>query len=407
MIDIDEILDADKLAAMVAEGMVSARPHPRLSLTIYCYTKKAQSLGAWNSVTKACRGLILDANGQVVARPWAKFFTLQQHESGWHLGDEENEQSDDSEIATLDFDAPADVTDKIDGSLGILYDDDGAPALATKGAFTSDQALRYTKIMRERYLDAATAMLRDTATTFLFELIGPGNRIVLAYPDDDIVFLGAVDIATGQYRPTSDFAGLWPGPVSQPMPAHSLREALALPPRPDKEGMVVRFLDESRQIKIKQQDYLALHRAIFSFSARGLRDWVRQNEITVADIVLRGADHPGLREMIKFPGHERFPAESERRERLVVGGLIEPMRRAITEADKAMATLDGAGVFSLDYKDAKRAVAAWINETRFPHRPLLFKLADARLKGEPLEAASVAAELTNLIDRLRLEREAH
>ena len=52
----------------------------------------------------------------------------------------------------IESDAPVEVTDKMDGSLGILYRrPDGVCAIATRGSFASDQALEANKIWSESY----------------------------------------------------------------------------------------------------------------------------------------------------------------------------------------------------------------------------------------------------------------
>lgn len=58
-----------------------------------------------NPTTRTCRGLIVHSTtGRVLARPWAKFVNHGRPEA-----------------ETLDLAAPVEVTDKLDGSLGILY----------------------------------------------------------------------------------------------------------------------------------------------------------------------------------------------------------------------------------------------------------------------------------------------
>lgn len=48
----------------------------------------------------------------------------------------------------------------------------------------------------------------------------------------------------------------------------TLADALALPPRPNAEGIVVRCLNTGGMVKIKQEDYVALHRIVTGLTAR-------------------------------------------------------------------------------------------------------------------------------------------
>ncbi len=49
-----------------------------------------------------------------------------------------------------------------------------------------------------------------------------------------------------------------------------MASALRLPPRPNAEGVVVHLVDSGVQVKIKQDDYLRLHRIAFSLSPKGV-----------------------------------------------------------------------------------------------------------------------------------------
>lgn len=220
---------------------------------IYNYSDAAMyTHGAWdNPAVRQCRGLIVDQGGRVVARPWAKFFNHGQAEAG-----------------RLDMTAPVEVTDKMDGSLGIIHADArGKARVATRGSFASDQAIHATEVLRRHYGDLGW----PPGVTVLVEIIYPANRIVCDYGDlDDLVLLGGVGIDSGIYYGPDDVAALvgWGGPVAETFPYATLADALAAPPRPGAEGLCVRYLDEPRIVKIKQDDYVALHRIVTGLSER-------------------------------------------------------------------------------------------------------------------------------------------
>ncbi len=154
-----------ELTLALDEGDVRVQVHPEFpELRIYNYTEDVQFKNKWNKITLACRGLILNhETHEIVARPWEKFFNLGQM---------------DNRIDSL---APVEVTDKMDGSLGILYRlPDGEWAIATRGSFASEQAVEANKIWSESYshLDI------PEDSTFLFEILVPWNRIVVQYDYD-------------------------------------------------------------------------------------------------------------------------------------------------------------------------------------------------------------------------------
>jgi RNA ligase len=153
----------------------------------------------------------------------------------------------------------------MDGSLGILYPTPDGHAVATRGSFASDQAVHATRIWRERY--APSVRPRD-GVTYLFEIVFPANRIVCDYGDlDDLILLGGVDLATG--TPIDSRELDWPGRSAATFPYATLGEALAAEPRPGAEGLIVRFPDrDGLMIKLKQEDYLALHKIVTGLNAR-------------------------------------------------------------------------------------------------------------------------------------------
>jgi RNA ligase len=242
-----DVLDPAELAIAVEKGLVRTQRHPTRPFMIYNYTEACQYTGAWTPVTLACRGLVVSADGRIVARPYEKFFNHTE-----------------THAPRLDPTAPVSVTDKADGSLGIIYHDGDRLAVATRGSFTSDQALHATAILNSRYGGFAPPAGR----TVLVEIIYPGNRIVVDYEGlDDLVLLGAVDIATGRtYGPAA--VPDWPGSVVESFGYATLAEALAAPARDGREGLVVHFTAADQRVKIKYADYVRLHRLVTGLTAR-------------------------------------------------------------------------------------------------------------------------------------------
>lgn len=223
-------------------------------LTILNYSDAAMyTPGAWdNPAVRFCRGVIINDTWQIIARPWQKFFNHGQAEAG-----------------DLDLNAPVEVTDKMDGSLGIIHLAlDGSQRVATRGSFASDQAIHATAALAKM---PRLVCLRDV--TALVEIVYPGNRIVVDYGDrDELVLLGGVDIATGQYLGPTETARLveWCGPRTETFPFATLREALAAPQRPGMEGLCVRRLDQNHIVKIKQEEYVRLHKIVTGLSERSV-----------------------------------------------------------------------------------------------------------------------------------------
>ncbi len=249
---IQDLLDMRKVVELVGDGYLRERAHPEHpSLRILGYTEKAQWERLWCHETLTCRGLIYEAgSGEVLARPWPKFFN-------WGEGSEP--------LALSDM---VEVTDKMDGSLGILFRNPftGMWEIATRGSFDSDQARLSNDLLVPHYLDDWRPA---DGWTYLFEILYPENRIVLDYGKRrELAFLGAVSIETGEVRgPGSDLT--WPGPVTQVFGSMQVGDALAMPPRPNAEGLVLRHRDGT-MVKIKQEDYVRLHKLVTGLSDKAV-----------------------------------------------------------------------------------------------------------------------------------------
>lgn len=264
----------DALEAAVAAGDVTKRPHQWLPYDIYNYSPEVQFSKKWNDVTLNCRGLILDHDYNIVARPWKKFFNLGEVELRFQFTD------------------PVEVMDKADGSLGILYPEvidtpeafDIHNRIATRGSFHSVQAERATEMFRRKYGEYDPL----PGYTMLFEIIYPSNRIVLDYGGmEDLILLGAVEIATGYYLGPEQARYCWtkrgprtvtpwPGPVVETYPFPDISTAIGNMGRKNKEGYVIRrgnFL-----VKVKEPDYLDLHRLVTNCNPRTVWEKLKEGK---------------------------------------------------------------------------------------------------------------------------------
>jgi RNA ligase len=257
-----DLFDLEYLDKAVEDGFIRVQEHPTEPLMIYNYSEKTQYEGEWNYATQTCRGLIVDSKGWIVARPFPKFFNFGDPLAG-----------------ELDASAKAVVVDKMDGSLGILYSASDGLAIATRGSFASDQAQHATEVLRWRYPDFAP----PEGVTVLWEIVYPENRIVCDYGGaDDLFLLGGVEIETGRVLGPDEVPG-WLGPTATVFNVPTLADALAMPPRPGAEGFVVRLVESGQMVKLKQADYVALHKIITGLNARGVWELLGEGK-TVADI---------------------------------------------------------------------------------------------------------------------------
>ena len=253
-------MNKDKLDKLVGEGWLISQVHPTLDLTIYNYSQKTQYERMWNEETLSCRGLVLDSLGNVVARPFKKFFNLSEVEG---------------EIPDLPFE----VFEKMDGSLGIFFWYNGNPIFASRGSFTSDQSKVGWEILKGMDYENL-----KRGVTYLFEIIYPENQIVVDYGDTEkLVLLGAIETFTGEEIPYSGIGeNLERFELVRKWSNKKSISELAKENDLIREGYVLRFSNGYR-VKVKFEEYCRLHKIITNVSNidiwEKLKDGLPLNEI--------------------------------------------------------------------------------------------------------------------------------
>jgi T4 RnlA family RNA ligase len=235
------------LEAYVNEGWLIKQVHPTLPLTIYNYSQATQYEGKWDEITLAARGLVMDDRGTIVARPFPKFFNM---EEGKHT-------------PTSDFE----VFEKLDGSLGIFFYYKGNPVFASRGSFTSEQAVKGRELLDKYNWKTGTY----EGYTYLFEVIYKSNRIVVNYGDmEELVVLGVIHTETGKEVGYSEMASEGFVLVKKYDGIYDYQTLKGMV-RDNAEGFVVRFSNGSR-MKVKGDEYIRLHRVMTNLSTTAIWD---------------------------------------------------------------------------------------------------------------------------------------
>lgn len=256
----------DRLEELVEKKLINRRKHPEHDLWIYAYSKTCQLGQKWEHWTETCRGLILDAEGNVIARPFAKFFNWDEGLNRKLL----------HKKAIVGF-------EKMDGSLGIVYYPPDATGpndvcVATKGSFDSEQAIWATNFIRrmpQYLLDELWEV--DKTYTVLFEIIYPGNQIVVNYGlREDLVMLGMVQKDNGAFIPS--YPGVLDG-FSRPRFLTNISPADVFDHlKADNEEGYVLLYEGNLLVKVKFDEYVLLHRMVTKYSKRQvveklMQDW--------------------------------------------------------------------------------------------------------------------------------------
>ncbi|QHT65431.1 2'-5' RNA ligase [Rhodocytophaga rosea] len=247
-------INLPELQSMIDQKYISVQKHPQAELYIYNYAPKTQYERLWTELTLLCRGLILDATSKIIARPFPKFFNLEEHQP--------------EEIPNESFE----VYEKLDGSLGILYWHNDEPFIATRGSFDSDQARKATQFLYSTYAHSIPFLQKDQ--TYLFEIIYPENRIVVDYGQkNELILLAILDNKTGQDLPLEDIG--FPL-VKKYDGLHDIRQLRKLA-ADNREGFVVRFKNGFR-VKVKFEEYVRLHRILTGVSNQMIWEMLREDK---------------------------------------------------------------------------------------------------------------------------------
>lgn len=217
--------------------------------------------------------MILDADFNVVAQPFPKFFNYEEHKP--------------EEIPT---DETFIVMDKMDGSLGILYWIGEIPYIATRGSFTSDQSVKATQMLHTTYKHTWGALkeISDNKATVLFEIIYPENRIVLDYGGKEELVLLSIKENTNNLKDVNGdpsnpyFNFIWHQDLGFPVVKRydGVKDFTKLKElnEENKEGFVIRFSKKGFMVKIKFAEYVRLHRILTQTSSKVIWEFMKDGK---------------------------------------------------------------------------------------------------------------------------------
>ena len=178
------------LQKYVKNTFICHEKHPFADLHIYGYYATSDKVQVWDEISKYCRGIILDGDGNVVEMPFMKFWTFRQYLSNKLL------LLNEGQILHIPSEKFR-ITEKVDGTMVTLYWVKDRPYLATQRSFTNVKAIEATKILYERYSHLFRVF--DRSKTYIFEAIYPETKVLIDYGDmRDLVLIGVIDKASGK-----------------------------------------------------------------------------------------------------------------------------------------------------------------------------------------------------------------
>jgi len=256
------MINYSEIQFRINSGLITSRKHSTLPLEILNYTQKVQFEKLWDPYTKMCRGLILDENHNIVARPFPKFFNLGE--------------TPETSIQNLPNEIPQ-ITEKFDGSLGILYFENDLPSIATRGAFESPQALWATNWIRmEGYTNYD--FIKDY--TYLFEIICPESKNIVNYDFEGLILIAVISNKNNTELDIIQEAENLGMSYVDHYKFKDLNQAekyLKEKSGIELEGFVCKYSNGLR-VKIKSDDYKRLHKILSGFSETDIWEALSQGK---------------------------------------------------------------------------------------------------------------------------------
>lgn len=367
---------------LTSRGIIAKRHREHPNLVLLKYNQIESPMG--DPLVQECRGIVLDeADGwRVVSRSFDKFFNHGE-----------------SHAAPIDW-GTAEVQEKVDGSLITVYAYGGDWHAATTGTpdgcggvHGNDASCTWSP------REGATLPVPDSFSgyfwqtlslydvppfdapptgaaarlSWMFELCGPLNRVVIPHAEAKVTLLGARIPETGQWIPLSDAKKILGGnvPAVRSFPLQSVDDILAtfaiLSPLAQ-EGYVVCDAAFNR-IKVKHPGYVAIHHAKDGLSVRAFVDIAKSGE--VPEVI---AAFPELKPQLNDV-RDRFAALVARTEEDFLAH-----RHHASQKDFALAVKDrphSAALFQLRAGKVPNALAFYASRTADQLMPLLGLRADA------------------------------
>ncbi len=308
-----------------------------------------------------CRGIKFASDGTILARPYHKFFNVNERAETQHR--------------VIDWSQPFYILDKMDGSMVHPIFLKHGMHFCTRMGITdvAENALAYARVCQTKgthsYLDFCSYL--DTyGFTPLFEWCSKKNRIVLAYPEDQLVLTGVRHKKSGKYASYGQMQGFcrqFNIPLVRKWDGRNfvgIEEFIDdVRSRIDEEGYVLRFYEgdhEGHMVKIKNDWYVAIHKA---------KDQIRF-EKDVIRLHLSGKLDDVFPHLLQYD-RDRIEA--------FVGAFDVELQRTLSDlegfVDEQRRLVQAKGID--EKRAAKKLFAeATLKQYQNPERGLLFKLWD-------------------------------
>lgn len=249
----------EKITKLIDDGYLSCSVLG--NLRVLKYTPETVFSKNWNKYTLQCRGLVVNSDWEIVARPFDKFFNYDEPEADFNFDDLKDVVS---------------ISEKMDGSLGVVFYYNDKWNVNTPGSFVSEQA-----VWAQNWIDSNLELFSnlDKSYTYMFEIIYPENRIVVDYKGlNSLILLGARHTENGKYLNLSLIEYPYKVKIYSKEEFNSMWENKELD---NFEGFVISYFKNGKfkQVKFKFKNYFLLHKLLTSFTIGNIYEVVKTGNI--------------------------------------------------------------------------------------------------------------------------------
>ena len=239
-LDISDVMDEELLKYHIDNGNIKASRNEKTGLTVLKYTEGLSYKRIWDEATLQSRGLIIDDDGEIIARGFNKFFNKEELEDTYGIN--------------VEYNKPVTIMSKLDGALGIAFKQDDKWVVSMGGSLNSKLSEEATKLFNDKYSETP----HEDGKTIVLEIINPNTKVITDYGDeDDLHLIGATD-REGSWISPDEVE--WNGPRVETRRS-TLNEILDEgDPQDGSEGYVI-MQDDGLMYKMKHNSYKKLHKA--------------------------------------------------------------------------------------------------------------------------------------------------
>ncbi len=205
-----------------------------------------------SAVRRECRGLIFDIDGSLISRPYHKFFNAGE--------------KDETQLHKINLNDPHVILEKLDGSMIRPIPTKEGFRLATKAGIT-DVAMNAEVFIADKphYAEFINTAIQNNFTP-IFEWCSRKNRIVVDYPEDQLILTAVRGNQTGGYvsysaiKEVAEQEGI---PYVKAIAGDETdiqKVVNHIRKWDDGEGVVIRF-DSGHVVKVKADDYVLRHKS--------------------------------------------------------------------------------------------------------------------------------------------------